>query len=66
SCTADASTFLCRSATDELSGRKMIWGDFTNAVATGLWPVQLGAAFHTRETAHRAVATSATVLFNSL
>jgi hypothetical protein len=33
-------------------------GVFTDAVATGLWPVQFGGAFHTRETAHRAVATS--------
>jgi hypothetical protein len=33
-------------------------GDFTNAVATGLWLVRFGPAFHTLEAAHRAVATS--------
>jgi hypothetical protein len=27
-------------------------------VATGLWPIYISAAFHTRETAHRAVATA--------
>ena len=27
-----------------------------------LWPVQLDAAFHTKETAHRAVATAAAIL----
>jgi len=32
-----------------------------NLVATGLWPVNLAAFFHARETAHRAVATAATV-----
>ena len=35
-------------------------------LATGLWPVHPSAPFHTRETAHRAVATAATVLFSSL
>ncbi|MGA7274454.1 MAG: hypothetical protein WBX14_06370, partial [Candidatus Udaeobacter sp.] len=33
-------------------------GPIAKIQATGLRPVQLGAAFHTWETAHRAVATS--------
>jgi hypothetical protein len=33
--------------------------NFKSVVATGLWPVDPCAAFHTKKTAHRAVATAA-------
>ena len=35
-----------------------------NVVATGLWPVDLCCLSHQGRTAHRAVATAATVLLN--
>ena len=35
---------------------------FTTLVATGLWPVHSVPAFHTRKTAHRAVATAVSAI----